>query len=235
MDIHGAHPERLSWRTRLEAGLALVPAFAAATWLVIDAPGLRGLYVTFALLFVIPQLAVTTRGFIITSLVIAGLPVLATVSVVGIFLGLVLFLPASAATLAAAGLAARNAPGRVMARACLWLVTAGAAAGFGSATYHYFNPPSNTVIVQLATPDRSGAEPWRLLDALTQAGFTSVSIGEQGGCYGQVDVEIAAAMPERRRLRLLQLVRAQPEVAAAYWCQGTQCYETQCNDTQRNA
>jgi hypothetical protein len=33
----------------------------------------------------------------------------------------------------------------------------------------------------------------------------------------------AAGLPERQRPHLLQVVRAQPSVVTAYWCEGTQC------------
>lgn len=74
--------------------------------------------------------------------------------------------------------------------------------------------------MQLAAPE-TVADELRLSNSLQNAEFTGVSVSAWTGAR-QLAVE-AADLPQRQRPRLLQLVRAQPGVVTAYWCEGAQC------------
>ena len=115
---------------------------------------------------------------------------------------------------------AQKRPARLFARIAAWLLAAAAVAAFVPAFRSYYFPPSDKIIVQLAAPE-TVADELRLSDALRKAGFTRASVSTWTGAR-QLAVE-AAGLPERQRPRLLQVVRAQPGVVTAYWCQGTQC------------
>ncbi len=86
--------------------------------------------------------------------------------------------------------------------------------------FRSYSPSSDKIIVQLAVPE-TVADELRLSDSLQEAEFTGVSVSAWTGAR-QLAVE-AAGLPERQRPRLLRLVRAQPGVVTAYWCEGTQC------------
>jgi len=151
------------------------------------------------------------------SLVIAGL--LGSLFVLAMVLGLFLFFPAAVMLLAAAGVTAQERPARLFARIAVWLVAA-AAAAFGPAFRSYYFPPSDKIIVQLAAPE-TVADELRLSNSLWKAGFTRAGVSTWTSAR-QLAVE-AAGLPERQRPHLLQVVRAQPGVVTAYWCEGTQC------------
>jgi hypothetical protein len=205
----------------LEAGLlALPPAAAAAAWLWINEPDVGGAFqigIGMTLLAG-PLFAETRRTFVILSLVIAGL--LGSLFGLAMVLGLFLFFPAAVMLLAAASVTAQERPARLLARVAAWLLAAAAVAAFGPAFRSYYFPPSDKIIVQLAAPE-TVADELRLSDSLWKAGFTRVSVSTWTSAR-QLVVE-AAGLPERQRPRLLQVVRAQPGVVTAYWCEGTQC------------
>jgi hypothetical protein len=210
---------QLSHRTRLEAGLlALPPAAAAAAWLWVNEPDTGGAFQIGIgmMLLAVPLFAGTRRTFLILGLVIAWL--LGSLVVLAMVLGLFLFFPAAVVLLAAAGVTAQKRPARLVARTAAWLMAAAAVAAFGPAFRSYYAPPSDTIIVQLAAPE-TVADEVRL--SLATAGFTGVSVSGWTSAR-QLAVE-AAGLPERQRPRLLQVVRAQPGVVTAYWCEGTQC------------
>jgi hypothetical protein len=213
---------RLSLRTRWEAGLlAAGPAAAAAAWLWINEPDAGGVVQIGigVMLVAVPFLAQTRRGFVISGVAIAG--VLAFLLLLAMVLGLFLFFPAAAMLLAAAGVTAQEGPARVLARITAWLLAAAIVAGFAAAVRSYYFPSSDKIIVQLAAPE-TVAEELRLSQALQDAGFTREGVSTWTSSR-QLAVE-AAGLPARQRPRLLQLVRAQPGVVTAYWCEGTQCY-----------
>lgn len=219
MDGSDTRSGQLSHRTRLEAGLlALPPAAAAAAWLWVNEPDTGGAFQIGIgmMLLAVPLFAGTRRTFVILGLVIAGL--LGSLFVLAMVLGLFLFFPAAVVLLAAAGVTARQRPARLFARTAAWLMAAAAVAAFGPAFRSYYAPPSDTIIVQLAAPE-TVADEVRL--SLETAGFTGVSVSGWTSAR-QLAVE-AAGLPERQRPRLLQVVRAQPGVVTAYWCEGTQC------------
>jgi hypothetical protein len=218
VDGYEAQQERLSRRTRLEAGLAVLPtAVAAATWLAIAAPFIGGDYGVFVVLIAIPFFATTRRAFVRQCLIIAGLFV--PLSIFGVFFGLFLFFPSAVVLLAAAGLAARRPRARAAARTITWLLASSVLAAFGVALHGHFFPPSDIIIVQESGP--AWARLNSLSDAVFKAGFTSAAVGTWTS--RQLSVDVPASMPDRTRQRLLTLVRAQPGVVTAYWCQGTQC------------
>jgi hypothetical protein len=221
VDANDLPLDRLSHRTRLEAGVALLPAAAAAAWLWISAPYFAGLYLICVMLIAAPLLAVTRRAFVVLCLIIAGLFV--PLSILGVFFGLFLFFPSAVVLLAAAGLVARRPRARVVARVAAWLVASGALAGFGLAFGHYLFPPSNIIIVQESAPDRDSARLNALSDSIYKAGFTDVTVATWTSDR-QLAVEAPDPLPERDRQRLLTFIRAQPGVVAAYWCQGAQCH-----------
>jgi len=213
--------DRLSHRTRLEAGLAfLLPTAAAAAWLWINAPYFAGLYLICAMLVAVPLLAVTRRAFVILCLIIAALFV--PISILGVFLGLFLFFPSAVVVVAAAGLAARRPRARTAARIAAWLVASSVLAGFGLAFRHHVFAASDIIIVNESAPvDRNSARLNSLSDSIYKAGFTSVSVSTWTSDR-QLAVD-APGLPERQRQRLLTFVRARPGVVTACWCEGTQC------------
>jgi len=214
--------DRLSHRTRLEAGLALLPAAAAAAWLSINASSFAGVYLICVLLIAVPLLAATKRAFVILCLIIAG--VFVPLSILGVFLGLILFFPAALVLLAVAGLVARHRPARVFARIVAWLVVSTVLVAFGLAFLHHFFPPSNIIIVRESAPDQNSARLYGLSDALYKAGFGGRGVGVSTWTSDrQLAVDVPASLPEGDRRRLLKFVRAQPGVVTAYWCEGTQC------------
>jgi len=197
------------------------PAAAAAAWLWINEPDAGGVFQIGigVMLLAVPFFAQTRRGFVISGLVIAG--VLAFLLLLAMVLGLFLFFPAAVMLLVAVGVTAQERPGRVFARITAWLLAAAIVAGFGAAVRSYYFPSRDKIIVQLAAPE-TVADELRLSQALHNAGFTRVSVSTWTSSR-RLAVE-AAGLPERQRPRLLQLVRAQPGVVTAYWCEGTQCY-----------
>lgn len=221
MDRSDTPSDQLSHRTRLEAGLlALPPAAAAAAWLWINEPDTGGAVQIGigVMLLAVPLFAGTRRTFVLLSLVIAWL--LGSLWVLAMVLGLFLFFPAAVMLLAGAAVTALKPPARLVARIAAWLLAAAVVAAFGPAFRSYYSPPSDKIIVQLAAPE-TVADELRLSDSLQKAEFTGVSVSAWTGAR-QLAVE-AAGLPERQRPRLLQLVRAQPGVVTAYWCEGTQC------------
>jgi hypothetical protein len=205
----------------VEAGLlALPPAAAAAAWLWINEPDSGGAFQISIgmMLLAVPLYAQTRRTFVTLSLVIAG--VLGSLLALALVLGLFLFFPAAATLLAAAGVTAQKRPARLFARTAAWLMAAAATALFGLAFHSYYFPPSDKIIVQLAAPE-TVADELRLNNALWKAGFTGAGVSTWTSAQ-QLAVE-AAGLPERQRPHLLQVVRAQPGVVTAYWCEGTQC------------
>jgi hypothetical protein len=212
--------DQLSHRTRVKAGLlALPPAAAAAAWLWVNEPDIGGAFQIGIgmMLLAVPLFAETRRAFAILSLVIAGL--LGSLFVLAMVLGLFLFFPAAVMLLAAAGVTAQERPARLFARIAAWLMAAAAATAFGPAFRSYF-PPSDKIIVQLAARE-TVADELRLSNSLWKAGFTRAGVSTWTSAR-QLAVE-AAGLPERQRPHLLQVVRAQPGVVTAYWCEGTQC------------
>lgn len=213
---------QLSHRARVEAALlAVPPAAAAAAWLWTNEPDLGGaVQIGLGLmLLAVPLLAQTRRAFVILSLVIAGL--LGLLVALSMVLRLFLFFPAAVTLLAATGVTARKRPARLVARTAAWLLVAATVAGFGLALRSYYFPPSDKILVQLTAPETFAHE-LRLGNSLQKAGFTGVSVGSWTSAR-QLAV-YAAGLPARQRPHLLQVVRAQPGVVTAYWCQGTQCY-----------
>jgi len=213
--------DQLSHRTRVKAGLlALPPAAAGAAWLWINEPDLGGAFQIGIgmMLLAVPLLAEKRRTFVILSLVVAGL--MGLLVALAMVLGLFLFFPAAVTLLAATGVTAQKRPARLFARIAAWLLAAAAVAAFVPAFRSYYFPPSDKIIVQLAAPE-TVADELRFSDSLRKAGFTRVSVSTWTGAR-QLAVE-AAGLPERQRPRLLQVVRAQPGLVTAYWCQGTQC------------
>jgi hypothetical protein len=112
VDANDMPPVRLGHRTRLGAGLALLPAVMAAAWLCSKAPFLFPVYVACVVLIAVPLLAETRRAFVKLCLTIAGLFV--PLSIPGVFFGL-LFLPSAVVLLATAGLAARRSRTKIAA------------------------------------------------------------------------------------------------------------------------
>ena len=221
MDGSGAPSGQLGRRARVEAGLlALPPAAAGAAWLWINEPDLGGAFQIGIgmMLLAVPLLAEKRRTFVILSLVVAGL--MGLLVALAMVLGLFLFFPAAVTLLAATGVTAQKRPARLFARIAAWLLAAAAVAAFVPAFRSYYFPPSDKIIVQLAAPE-TVADELRFSDSLRKAGFTRVSVSTWTGAR-QLAVE-AAGLPERQRPRLLQVVRAQPGVVTAYWCEGTQC------------
>ena len=213
--------DQLSHRTRVKAGLlALPPAAAAAAWLWVNEPDIGGAFQIGIgmMLLAVPLFAETRRAFAILSLVIAGL--LGSLFVLAMVLGLFLFFPAAVMLLAAAGVTAQERPARLFARIAAWLMAAAAATAFGPAFRSYYFPPSDKIIVQLAARE-TVADELRLSNSLWKAGFTRVGVSTWTSAR-QLAVE-AAGLPERQQPHLLQVVRAQPGVVTAYWCEGTQC------------
>lgn len=220
MDGDGVPSDRLNRRTRLEAGLAVLPVAAvAAAWLWINAPHVAGVFLMCVMLLAVPLSAGTRRSFVTASLVIAG--VFVALSALGVFFGLFLLFPSAIILATGAGLAARRIWARTIARVATWLVASSVLAGFGLALHHHFFPRSDIIIVQESGPDTHSARLNSLSHAIWKAGFTSVSVGTWTSTR-QLAVD-APGLPELRRQHLLALVRAQPGVVTAYWCQGAQC------------
>jgi hypothetical protein len=215
-----AASDRLSHRTRLEAGLAILPAVATAAWLSINAPQVAAFYLLCVMLIAVPLLAATRRAFVVLCLIIAGLFV--PLSVLGVFLGLFLFLQSAVVLLAVAGLVARRRRVRVVAHTVAWLVASGVLAAFGVAFGHHFFGPSDIIVVQEPAPDRDSAMLNHLSDSIYRARFWGVGVATSSSDR-QLNVEVPGWMPERGRQRLLNFVRAQPGVVTAYWCGGTRC------------
>ena len=221
MDGSDTPSDQLSHRARVEAGLlAFPPAAAAAAWLWINEPDSGGAFqISIGLmLLAVPLYAQTRRTFVTLSLVIAGL--LGSLLALAMVLGLFLFFPAAVMLLAAAGVTAQERPARLFARIAAWLMAAAAATAFGPAFRSYYFPPSDKIIVQLAARE-TVADELRLSNSLWKAGFTRAGVSTWTSAR-QLAVE-AAGLPERQRPHLLQVVRAQPGVVTAYWCEGTQC------------
>lgn len=147
---------------------------------------------------------------------------LRALSVLGVFLGLFLFLPSAVILLAVAGLQARRRPARLVARIVAWLVASTVLAAFGVAFGHHLFPPSDIIVMQESAPDQGSAMLNHLSDSICKAGFSGVSVATSTSDR-QLNVEAPGSMPERDRQRLLTFVRARPGVVAAYWCEGTRC------------